>query len=302
MPPVDSDVNKPQNEPREFDQEFADFARDEPAPAASEPEDQQDPADQDRAPAAPSDAEAAVADASAAPAPPDPWANATPEQIAERDRLTRAVQASTGAQSALQRQVNELRKKQQAQPEPKADEAADGADDDADLARLREDYPDVAEPILRRMAKFEARLTSTEKVATTVVEDRAAADVQSQLQALSASHPDFQAYAPGGKSAEEFEAWLGGQSPRTQALAESMDAGDTSALLTLFKARQGAPAPTAAAPAAAPTPDARRQKQLDGSRDVAARQAPALTGAPSDFEGSFAYYAAKADKEAAAAR
>lgn len=300
MSMIDNEPASGENADSEFASAFAEFSSD-AGTVASDP-----PAPED-APAEPTPPASEVKTAPSEqerPAPaPDPWANASPELLAERDRFLQADRSHRGRQAALQRDLDAARRAagqpaatSQAAPEPQAESDA--------LKRLREEYPDVAEPLLAEMQRIRGELNEVRGTTSTLAGDRATQQVVAELGRLETEHPDWRDFAadgqgnPVGSKAAALDQWLATQSPGVRQLNDSQDAGDIGTMLRLFKEAQ--PAAPNAPPA--PTPDARRQKQLEGSRDAASKPAPAISGAPSTFDDAFAHYAAKADRELAQQR
>mgnify|MGYP000619163009 CR=1 FL=1 len=135
------------------------------------------------------------------------WSKAPPEfkaayekEMAEKSTMEKRLKGQLSGQS---RRIRELESSSRpAAPQPAADEDEGGDDDDEELKRLREDYPDLASPILDRievLQKQNAELLRTE-------EGRREAVEEAKNQELLADHPDFYDYI--GKNRDEFDAWL----------------------------------------------------------------------------------------------
>jgi hypothetical protein len=225
---------------------------------------------------------------------PDLWANAPPELIAERDRIQKERddalhRASSDANrvAALSRKLQGLQSPASA-PAPAAPTEAQKALD-GKIAQLREDYGDIADPLIELIEAQKQELTNVRTVLTGLNEERQAQVIAEEQQALEARHPDWREVAQN----PAFASWLEIQPANIQALAASWDARETSVALTLFKAESveanGHKAPKPKASAAT----ARRSQQLDGGRDVGSRPAPAASDAPEDFDAAFDFYTQK---------
>ena len=242
---------------------------------------------------------------------PDPWANAPPELIAERDRLQKERdEAEHRAKSDASRVAALSRKLQQlsmappsATPAPSAEptEAQKALDDK--IKKLREDYGDIADPLVELIEAQKAELDSVRTTLHGLNAAQQAQVIAQEEQALEARHPDWRNIA----QSPDFSSWLQIQPENIQRLANSWDARETSVVLTLFKAenveaggqRQEASEPPAPTPKANAATDARRSQQLEGGRDVRSKPAPVASGPPEDFEAAFQYYAEKKRLEAA---
>jgi hypothetical protein len=222
---------------------------------------------------------------------PDLWANASPELIAERDRIQKERDEALHKASSDANRVAALSRKLQAYQTPASAPAPAEATEaqkalDGKIAQLREDYGDIADPLIELIEAQKAELTNVRTVLTGLNEERQAQVIAQEQQALEARHPDWREIAQN----PAFKGWLEVQPQNIQALASSWDARETSVALTLFKAEaveaSGQKPPKAKASAAT----ARRSQQLDGGRDVGSRPAPAASDAPEDFDAAFDFY------------
>lgn len=292
----------------EFDAGLAEFTEDAGAPAlvAAAPASEvviDQPADVTPAPAP----AAAPKDLAAGDEPPagqtptnDIWANATPElreahEAAIRDEKLR-TETIKGRQSAADRKIAELTAQlaragqgdqggspqQPGATEPKQEVLAD----DAALKQLREDYPEVAGPLLDLIAKQNEQLAKLTPAVTAFETQQKSAAISEQENLLTKEHSDWADAA----TDDRFGGWLESQ-PR--AIKEAMqrnfsaivDGAEAALVIGKFKADVGfakAPAPT---PTPTPTPaEQRRQRQLANGRD-AGGNGPAMTaGIPDDFD------------------
>ena len=255
-----------------------------PAPAATDDEPPEE--------TPPGDAEADGGGQPPAEKAPDLWANASPELIAERDRIQKERDEALHKASSDANRVAALTRKLQGLQQPasapapteptEAQKALDGK-----IAQLREDYGDIADPLIELIEAQKQELTNVRTVLTGLNEDRQAQVIAQEQQALEARHPDWREVAQN----PVFASWLEVQPANIQALASSWDARETSVALTLFKAENveaSGQQPQPGKKASAAT--ARRSQQLDGGRDVGSRPAPAASDAPEDFDAAFDFY------------
>lgn len=234
---------------------------------------------------------------------PDPLAGFTPEQRAlveqlqrERDEARHKAQSDANRVAALSRKLAQQSSlapgSATAPPKQEPTEAQKALD--AKVKQLREDYGEIADPIIEMIEAQRGELEQVRSVVQTVNEERQAALIAAETRALEERHPDWRQVA----TSQEFANWLEVQPANIQSLASSWDARESSVALTLFKTEmaeangQRSGAPVATAPAA-PAATARRSQQLDAGRDVRSRPAPATSGPPEDFDSAFAYFEAQ---------
>lgn len=311
-PPVDDN-----NGDEGFDKLFDEFAAGRTPPTQEDDEgpapDGNDPDDPDASASAPVEDQESVTSgqqpASADPAPaeqaPDPWAHLPEEAKAELARLQRERDdALHRAQSDAHRVAALSRKLQQRtapgsapQAPPKEKSEAEKALD-TKIEQLKEDYGDIAEPILELLEAQRAELNQVRTAVTEVTAERQEAMIAAETRALEERHPDWRQVA----ASPDFAGWLEVQPPNIQQLAGSWDARESSIALTLFKTEMAeargqqpaATAPVATQPAATTAATGnRRSQQLDAGRDVRSRPAPAASGPPEDFDAAFKYFEAK---------
>lgn len=233
----------------------------------------------------------------------DPWKDVPAdlrERIAaiekERDEARHRAQSDANRVAALSRKIQSLTTSAPAAPAKKDEEPSDAQKAlDAKVKQLREDYPEVAEPMLELLAAERDKLNAVTQKLETVEGDRQQAFIQQQEALLTEAHPDWRQTV----ATPDFQSWMEAQPPGIQKLAESYDARETSTVITLFKTESGV---AAKAPAPVATPEqnateARRREQLSGGVAIKTRPAPVTSGPPDDFEGAAAYYQAKKDRE-----
>jgi hypothetical protein len=237
--------------------------------------------------------------------PSDVWANASPELIAERDRLLAAVEAEkqrarsdSGRAAAYQRRYEELRA-----AKPKAEEPP--AEDDEDLQAAQREYPEVVAPLMKKIERQQARLdeiVSAEhgrETAAIAAREALEAAESAKLEAAMPGYIDLFTVEDGaGNRVEspEYLAWY-----RTRATPEARAAIDRNAngivdakaaaeALGAYKAfidRFNAPA-AGGTPAANPT-STRRQRQIDSSRAVtrSSQQSGITSAVPNDYDAAW---------------
>ncbi len=237
----------------------------------------------------------------------DPWKDVPADirtRIAaiEKERDEARHKAASDAQrvAALSRKIQTMTTSAPAPVKKEAEPSEAQKALDAKVKQLREDYPEVAEPMLELLAAERDKLATVTQKLETVEGDRQQAFIQQQEALLTEAHPDWRQTV----ATTEFQAWMEAQPVGIQKLAESYDARETSTVISLFKTENGV---AAKAEAPAPTPEqtateARRREQLSGGVAIKSRPAPVTSGPPEDFEGAVAYYQAKKDREIAAQR
>jgi hypothetical protein len=275
-----NELNAPDAEPAEAAPAAAE------APVAAETATEAAPAETETT----ADAEAPPEGAASA----DPW-EAVPEVLRSEYRsLRHQADSDRGRIAAFQRQIAELQAKVEAAAAPKAPAAgataADG-DVDAHLARVREEYPEIGEPIVAvidQLRRQNAELVGWQQ-------QQIARHYDTQARMLGAAHPDWTQLFK--DRAADLAAWLEGAPEEIRAAAQRNgerieDAGEAASVVAAFKAHlqaKQAPAasPVASAPAQAPR-DARRERQILGATAVA----------PSGRQASSARLPDDADEEA----
>lgn len=235
---------------------------------------------------------------------PDLWANAPDELKAEYAKIQKERDEALHKASSDANRVAALSKKlQQLQlatppsapaPEEKPSEAQLALD--GKVKQLREDYGEIAEPLIELIEQQKKELSTVRTVLTGLSQERQAQVIAVEQQALEERHPDWRDIAV----STDFEGWLEVQPDNIKRLATSWDARETSVVLTLFKAEraettgQGTETPPKEEkPKADAATGARRSQQLDGGRDVGSRPAPAASDAPEDFDAAFEHFSRK---------
>lgn len=131
-------------------------------------------------------------------------------------RMTKATQEA----AELRKRVYELEEKLAGlESNPK---------DSAELAKLEEDYPDIAKPLLQKIQSLEKRLSDQARESRKARED---ADLEGHFNTILAAHSDFFEI----RDSDDFSAWLNVQSPIARRVAASGTADEVVHLVREFK-------------------------------------------------------------------
>lgn len=223
----------------------------------------------------------------------DIWANADPRLReafeAERTKAVKVEQqlrTQDGRLSSAQRQLNQL--KQQLAPKRDAEGAANEGEEaktkEERRKQLREEYPDVAAPLLDDLAELQETVKALTAQTHTSLENEASVLVEREEQRLIERHPDWTEYGQHGKSNKEFVDWVM-QQPRYVIDAverngsEIVDSVEVSDILDRFKRETGKTTDQAQRDAVA----RRRENQLEAGRNPANRQPAVASGSEDDF-------------------
>ena len=253
-------------------------------------------------------ATAAPAEGTSGPAPkPDPWDGLTPEQRQRVERLQASERSQRGRVGALTKKLNASTSRApvtigaaedqsgQQRGEGGGSEApatAESLADKIEKARAAAaDYPESVGPLLEALEAARSEIEGLKAPVAKAQEDADAAEIAASYQALEEAHGDYVELAQD----DSFLGWASEQTEQVKALLNSWNPRDVSLVLTLYKAERQAAQPTttttseapAAAPKATTETDARRQRQLEGSRDTPSRGTPAAAGVPDDFGAAF---------------
>ncbi len=255
-----------------------------------------EPADEAGSEAVPPKEAAGATEAEPRPQAFDPFAGLTPEQKAHFERLQASERSQRGRVGALTKKLNGFeRTAQPSQPkpdEPKPEAKAEGeadskaANPDADLDAAAEEYGDVVGALVKEVKGLRARVATIEPKVEQVDLDKDSAELTAAYNQLESKHPDWQQIAQDTVYLE----WAGQQPANVQALLSSYDPDEVSLGLSLYKAEGRVAAAADASDEGKPGDTAtgeRRQRQLDGSKDVRARGAPAAVGVPNEFGAAF---------------
>jgi len=239
----------------------------------------------------------------------DPWDGASPEALAERDklledmeRIKHTAKSDAGRVAALQRQMAGQGTRLS------TSELAAAISDPEKFEELREDEPDIAEAVSSlldaRTEKVKAEILGEIAPLKEAVAQRSAKD---ELELLGApvddggfGHEDWQEVA----AKPEFAEWLDKQDAEIGAYANSPLAADAAIVFDKFKAETVKSPPedpeTPSEKSEAQSVAERRKKQLDDSVGVSSKGSRvARTGdnsSPGDFESIFNAVAKSRDK------
>lgn len=305
---------------QDFDAAVAEFTREtsDPADAAADlPAEPAPSADAEPAPS-PDAAEPPAAGDQAPPAGSSQddniWKDANPRLREAHEKALRdanlRLEGVRGRQSASDREVKRLKDRlaeleaggagsqqaSQEQRQPGSDTPSGLPDKDA-LAKLREDFPEVAGPMLALIEAQAAEINQLKAPVGALQQDRVQAAISAQETFLTEKHPDWLDVARD----ERFAGWIQSQ-PRAvqEAMQRNFDAivdGKEAALVIgLYKAEMGIGTPsTPPQPSPQPAPqDNRRQRQIAAGRDAGRTGPSVTTGIPDDFDAAVDAYLAKA--------
>jgi DNA repair exonuclease SbcCD ATPase subunit len=167
-----------------------------------------------------------------------------------QDRLEKAEKAMKGAQARMTKatqEAAELRKLNSELMQAVGDlkgQLEERQKDNEQLAKIREEYPDIAGPLLDELSRTQAEVSST-KEALAAEERRRQEAVQVQAQAehfdrIRAVHPDVDQLI----ETADWINWLEVQDASTQQWIERGSSNDVNAVLHRFKADMGMKPPT----------------------------------------------------------
>lgn len=240
---------------------------------------------------------------------PDVWANAPPELREAYQELQRKAtnlehqtRSDRGRLSAMQRKLAELQSSQQQQRPTQAEQtksdnaqkAGAGSREDR-MKQLREDYPELAEPIIEYIRDLEQKVAGVDEISQTVKQlqtveqSREQAYIQQQENTLSQFHPDWQSVLQ--TNGATFQAWIEDQPRAIREAAmrnanQITDAQAAADILTRFKQHLGmASSPPQQAEQAEPKPklNDKRQRQMDAlASPRGGRGRPVASGVPED--------------------
>ena len=237
----------------------------------------------------------------------DIWANAPDElreahEVALRDSDLR-FRSAASRQSAADRQINELRSEierlkagsansQGAQTSDGDSSGNEGDDTSTDrqgiLEGLREEYPELAGPLLEEIADMREQMAKLTKSSATFEQQQAEQFVSEQEGLLADTHPDWVDVVQDNR----FAGWLQGQTTAIQEAfkrneAVIVDGKDAAFVLTQFKGDLGIGTEPAQQQqsAAAQAQDAKRKGQLAGNRDARTNSPPVKSGTDRDDYG-----------------
>lgn len=257
--------------------------------------------------------------------PEDPWAGVPDvlreeytELKAKADKLEHANRSANGRLGALQKKVDELSRKAEAQATA-VDEKAESPVDPGDSifktpawSKFREDFGEVATPIedaIRLSYKdLHSRLQDTAKVSQDLQTHRNEQYMLEQANSLEESHPGWRNYIE--ENRETFDQFVEVNTAARKLFEPNKthltSAEDGAALIDLFRLHLDKMNPKPASTEAKPTTtqprplNPKRQKQLESAATVAPRSHPAPGRRsddlpdPDEFDAAYKYFEAKA--------
>lgn len=222
---------------------------------------------------------------------PSLWDDAPPELkkeyealAAEKARLEQRERSAAGRAVGFQRRYEELQKA--AKPRP-VDE--DRPTLDAALAALKEDYPEIAEPLTKALGGIEGRvkdLSEAEEGRRTAAEAELNDYVQRETEAVLEAHPDYLEVL--GKNSDKLAEWVNDQPLRVREAFirnqnEIVNGAEAAEIVTKFKAHLGLPVPGAPAPSGRPPLSDKRERQKSATASPSNRgRRPTPSGIPED--------------------
>lgn len=166
----------------------------------------------------------------------DIWEGASPEQRAAYEALERKFKSVHGRANAFQRRYEDLR----AAAEPRI-RLNDRKSPKAAIAAIKDDYPEIAEPLIEALEPIEERLneqTAAETRRLEAAQHELNEFVGQQEALLAERHPDWLETLGGHK--DEFAAWIEDQPRRIRDAAKRngdtiADAEEAAEIVALFK-------------------------------------------------------------------
>jgi hypothetical protein len=248
----------------------------------------------------------------------DIWAKAPSELREAHEKALKKLEAQArtweGRTNAARTELRELtrgkpkQEKQDGQAQDGDGEAAKGSLSAETIKQLREDYPELAGPVLDRLEELQSKIDKLDEGVGAIDQERTQSVLDRQEDYLTQQHPDWVDAAKD----EGFSGWLE-QQPRVikEAFERNrsaiVDGEDAAFVIGKFKADTGfgKTAPPAQQddpqqggdPKDDPEPkanDTRRKRQLESGRDAGRGGAPVTSGIPDDLDAAIEHYAAKA--------
>jgi len=193
----------------------------------------------------------------------------------ERDHFEHGFKSQVGRVSALQKKID---------GEKKDDEGQVEQDDDAQIADVLREYPEIVKPIIDLIDKRYARLNGDiDQRLAPIKEQEQQRYVDAQIATMDSQFPDWRTTV----SSEDYKTWLQQQPEPVQSMADSYNARDYAYLLNNFKATR-----TKASDIAE-----RRQNKLASNVAIQSKGASKKATAPDDFDSAWDYFANKASRK-----
>jgi chromosome segregation ATPase len=146
-------------------------------------------------------------------------------------RMTKATQEA----AALRREVDSLKKENtdlKAQREQQKEKPTGSADEDADLDKLLEDYPDVVGPLVRELRVLQKQFSEKDERDTRTAQERA---LDEHFASIASAHSDWEDIV----AQDDWQGWLDRQSPLRRRAAQEGTADEVIELLDAYKRDMG---------------------------------------------------------------
>lgn len=211
----------------------------------------------------------------------DPAVKALVESERKETQKAKNLARSNGGR--LAQALNELSALKQNLPAKSGDAEAETTDEADGIEQLRKDYPEVADPLLKKMATLEDRIKTLTTSETVRAESAVVELLISQQEELLERHPDL----PTIVADPRYDEWVKGQTPAIQRIVQDnaqavVNASDAGLVFDLFKQEHGIGRPDPAAESAA----RKRASQLEGARSATGSQ-PGLRSDTPTGDGSY---------------
>lgn len=221
------------------------------------------------------------------------WDSAPPELRneyealkAENAKIEQKARSATGRATGFQRRYEDLLKA----AEPRKTEGDDRADLDAAMAALKDDYPEIAQPLQKALGVIEGnvnQLSAAEERRREAALVELNDFVEAETSAVLEQHPDYQQVL--ADNGPKFLAWVDDQPKKVrEAFARNaeqiVNAAETAEIVSSFKAYLGQPAavPASQRPTT-PSLSARRERQLGSTASPSSRhRRPTVSGIPEE--------------------
>lgn len=250
----------------------------------------------------------------------DIWAKAPPELRsafeAERNRAEQIKKSQTGRVSALQRQINDLQAQIKAASRKgnaatDKDKAASGdaaskdnpLGDDDGFKALREEYPEIAQPIESMFNRMREDISRRDQTIENLMNKDRQVHIDEQEAALGEAHPDWESVI----QSEEFGNWALSAPAHIRPILEQnadfiVDAAAAADAIELFKLRSGYKPSQTPDPDPTPNPapgsrqtSGKRSRQLESGASAKSGRGGGGTGGPAkdNYDAAFDHYASK---------
>lgn len=234
----------------------------------------------------------AATDTAAATAAASAWDSAPPELrneyealAAKAAKLEQQARSATGRATGFQRRYEELQKAAQ----PRKTNDADRAEVEAALAALKDDYPEIAQPLQKALGALEGNvkeLADAEDRRRQAATEELNSFVEAETSQVLEQHPDYLEVL--GSNADKLAAWIDDQPRRlreafTRNAETIVNAAEANEIVSSFKAYLGQPAATPADPGRNQSLSSKRERQLASTASPSSRhRRPTVSGIPEE--------------------